>query len=69
MAPQQLKLLPAYVGAHSIEQALADPRGQRLLWLEILVNDQLDLAPWMKRTSLQDAYQKRVAGLRPIGVW
>lgn len=58
MVDHRLKLLPAYVGAHSIEQALADPRGRRLLWLEILVNDQVDLAPWMERPLVLDAYQK-----------
>ena len=38
-----LKLLPAYRGTASIDDALRTVRGQRVLWLEILVNDQLDL--------------------------
>ena len=40
-----LKLLPAYLGTASIDDALRTVRGQRVLWLEILVNDQLDLTP------------------------
>jgi len=58
MIDQPLKLLPAYTGIASIEDALADDRGQRVLWLEILVNDQLDLTPWLHHTGVQSAYQK-----------
>lgn len=54
----RLQLLPAYTGAISVEEALDDPRGIRLLWLEILVNDQLDLTPWSERPEVQEAYTK-----------
>jgi len=54
----QLKLLPAYVGVASLEEAIRDPHACRLLWLEILVNDQLDLDPWLTHTTVKDAYQK-----------
>lgn len=40
-----MKILTAYTGAASVEEALRDPRASRLLWLEILVNDELDLRP------------------------
>jgi hypothetical protein len=53
-----LKLLPAYTGAVSLEEALRDPRSVRLLWLEILVNDQLDLTPWSKHAAVEEAYRK-----------
>jgi hypothetical protein len=53
-----LKILPAYTGAASFEDALQDPRAVRLLWLEILVNDQLDLAPWLDREEVREAYAK-----------
>ncbi len=58
MLETHLKVLPAYTGAMSLEQALADPRGQRLLWLEILVNDRLDLSRWCQHAAVQEAYQK-----------
>lgn len=57
-ATSALKILPGYTGASSIEEALRDPRGIRLLWLEILVNDRLDLTPWLNRPEVQEAYAK-----------
>ncbi len=57
-SPSNLKLLPSYLGTHSVEEALASARGRRVLWLEILVNDQLDLAPWKDRPDLQEVYEK-----------
>lgn len=50
-----LRILPAYTGAVSLEEALRDPRATRLLWLEILVNDQLELTPWCDRPEVQAA--------------
>lgn len=52
-----LKLLPAYLGTDSIEAALATARGRRILWLEILVNDRLDLSPWRNHPPMQEAFQ------------
>ena len=52
-----LKLLPAYLGTTSIEQAIQTPHGRRVLWLEILLNDQLDLTPWQANPTVQEAYQ------------
>ena len=57
-ATSVLRVLPAYTGALSIEEALGNPRGIRLLWLEILVNDRLNLEPWMNRQEVQAAYEK-----------
>lgn len=52
-----LKVLPAYLGTCSIEEAIRTDRGRRVLWLEILLNDQLDLTPWQSEPSVQQAYQ------------
>src|ERR1043165_8069925 len=52
-----LTLLPAFLGTISIDEALRTTRGQGILWLEILVNDQLDLAPWHSDPTMQRAYQ------------
>ena len=57
-ATSVLRVLPAYTGASSLEEALRDSRGVRLLWLEILVNDRLNLEPWMNRQEVQAAYEK-----------
>lgn len=54
---QPLTLLPAYLGTSSIAEAARTVRGQRMLWLEILVNDQLDLTPWKSDPAVQAAYQ------------
>ncbi|GEM_PF-1041408 len=53
-----LRLLPVYTGAASIDEALQDQQGIRLLWLEVLVNDRLDLTPWLERREVQEAYRK-----------
>jgi len=52
-----LRLLPAYLGTHSVGKAIRTTRGLRILWLEILVNDQLDLTPWQSEPAVQVAYQ------------
>lgn len=54
----KLKLLPAYAGVDSIEAGLRIPRAAKLLWLEILVNDHLDLTPWKDNPVLQESYSK-----------
>ncbi|MEO8328275.1 MAG: hypothetical protein ABI618_20715 [Nitrospirota bacterium] len=60
MAPSSpaLKILPAYTGLNTVEAVLQVPRARRLLWLEILLNDQLDLKPWQDHPEVLDAYQK-----------
>jgi len=52
-----LLLLPAYLGTDSIAEATRTARGKRMLWLEILVNDQFDLTPWASEPTVQLAYQ------------
>ncbi len=53
-----LKILPAYTGLNTFEAILQVPRARRLLGLEILFNDQLDLKPWQNHPDIQDAYRK-----------
>lgn len=55
--PGRLKLLPAYLGTHSIDEAVQSARGRRILWLEILLNDQLDLTPWESEPAVQEAFR------------
>jgi hypothetical protein len=52
-----LKLLPAYTGCTSLDEALSDPRHQAPLWLEALFNDQLDVAVLLQHPSGRDAYE------------
>ena len=56
-APVALKLLPAYLDTTSLEEALRTARGRRIVWLEILVNDQLDPTPWRDNPAFQEAYR------------
>jgi hypothetical protein len=53
-----LRLLQAYSEAATLEEVFLNPRATRLLWLEILVNDRLDLTPFWDRPEVRDAYQK-----------
>ena len=53
-----MKLLPAYTGLNTLEEILDNSRAVRLLWLEILVNEHLDLAPWQQHPGVQQAYDK-----------
>lgn len=54
--PTPLKLLPAYTGCASLEEALAHPRHCTLLWVEVLFNDQLDEAALLQHPSGREAY-------------
>jgi len=56
-ADSPLRLLPAYLGTHSVGEAIRTTRGLRILRLEILVNDQVDLTPWQSEPAVQRAYQ------------
>ncbi len=58
VSSSKLALLSAYAGVETIEEALQVPRAARLLWLEILVNEQLDLTVWKDRPEVQEAYSK-----------
>ena len=47
-----------YTGVASLEEALHNPHAVRLLWLEILFNDKLDLTPWHTHQDISVAYRK-----------
>ena len=53
-----MKLMPAYTGLSTLEEILENPRALRLLWLEILVNEHLDISPWQHHPAVQQAYEK-----------
>ena len=53
-----IKLLPAYTGLSTIDEILENPRALRLLWLETLVNEHLDISPWQHHPAVQQAYEK-----------
>jgi hypothetical protein len=53
---EPLKLLPAYLGVASLDEALQHPRVTRVLWLEILVNDAI---AWetLSHPQIHEAYR------------
>lgn len=51
-----LKLLPAYLGVASLEEALRHPRIARILWLEILVNDSIEWTT-LRHPLVEPAYE------------
>ncbi|MBX3302684.1 MAG: hypothetical protein KF693_10765 [Nitrospira sp.] len=51
-----LKLLPAYLGVASLDDALRHPRIARVLWLEILVNDSIEWTT-LQHPLVQEAYE------------
>ncbi|NOU11395.1 MAG: hypothetical protein HOO98_15460 [Nitrospira sp.] len=51
-----LKLLPAYLGVSSLDDALCHPRIGRILWLEILVNDSIEWTA-LHDPHVQEAYE------------
>jgi len=53
-----MKLLPAYTGLDTIDEVLENPRALRLLWLEILVNEHLDISPHQHHPAVRQAYGK-----------
>ncbi|CUS35856.1 hypothetical protein [Candidatus Nitrospira nitrificans] len=55
-APPLLKLLPAYLGVASLDEALCHPRIARILWLEILVNDSIEWTA-LRQPLVREAYE------------
>lgn len=53
-----LRILPYYTGHASLEEALRDPRGVRLLWLEILFNGDVPWQDYLDRPEVRTAYDK-----------
>ncbi len=55
--PSCLKLLPAYLDTDSVAEALRTSRGRRILWLEILVNDQFEWSLWQDHADFAAVYR------------
>ena len=53
-----MKLLTAYTGLETIDEVLQNPRALRLFWLEILVNEHLNITPWQNHPEVKNAYKK-----------
>jgi len=51
-----LRLLPSYLGTESIGGAIRSTRGQRVLMLEVLLNDWLDFTLRQADTFVQQAF-------------
>lgn len=56
--PIPMKLLAAYTGLETIDEVLQNPRALRLFWLEILVNENLNITPWQNHPEVKNAYKK-----------
>lgn len=41
MFDEKLQIISSYTGDATLQAALANPRGRRLLWLEILLNGEI----------------------------
>jgi hypothetical protein len=56
-SPSSFKLLPAYLNTDSINEALQTPRGRRILWLEIVLNDKPDWSAWRNDPEFEAVYR------------
>lgn len=56
----KLQILPHYTGDQTLEEALKNPKGLSLLWLEILFNGEI---PWkdLDIPEVKTAYEKACA--------
>ena len=52
-----LRRLWTDIDTNAIREAIQTAQGRPMLWLEILVNDRLDLAPWQSEPAVQVAYR------------
>lgn len=56
-AQSSFQLLPAYLNTDSVAEALRTPRGRRILWLEIVVNDKPDWSAWQNDPEFEAVYR------------
>ena len=54
----RLKLIPYYTASQTLEEALHDPLAQKLLWLEILLNDSINWKKKMARRHIRTSFRK-----------
>ncbi len=53
-----LKLIPYYTGKKNLEEVMADKKSRDLLWLEILLNDDVDWENKLSDDDLKQSYDK-----------
>ena len=53
-----LRIISSYTGDLTLEDALKNPRSVRLLWLEILFNDELPWEAHLGDPLIRSAYEK-----------
>ena len=55
---ERLLLYPHYTGLRTLDEVLADPKKGGLLWLEILLNDQVPWEKHLNRPEVRAAHEK-----------
>ncbi|NKE71405.1 hypothetical protein [Candidatus Manganitrophus noduliformans] len=61
MDRSKLRIIPFYTGDESLEAALNNPKSLRLLWLEVLFNDEIPWEEYLDRPEVGAAYEKACA--------
>ena len=54
----KLKIIPHFAGLTTLKNALEDKRGQKLLWLEILLNGDINWEDYCDIPEINTAYEK-----------
>lgn len=54
-------MIPFYTGDESLEAALNNPKSVRLLWLEVLLNEEVPWEEYLDRPDVSVAYEKACA--------
>ena len=53
-----LRIISSYTGDQTLEEALKNPRSADLLWLEILLNDEVPWEDHLANSRVRSAYEK-----------
>jgi hypothetical protein len=57
----RLKVITPFTGRETLEDALRDKRAEKLLWLEILFNDEMEWERYLDIPDVGAAYEKACA--------
>lgn len=57
-AQDKLKIIPYYTGVETLEDAIRLPMARKLLWLEILFNDELNWKGRLDVKEIKESYEK-----------
>jgi hypothetical protein len=52
------RIIPYYTGDETLEEILKNPKSVGLLWLEILLNDEILWENYLNRPEIKSAYEK-----------